>query len=138
MLFLDTEFNGHRGQLISLALVSDFDDREFYGVLPLPADVHPWVAKHVVPYLGREPEDEATFRARLSVFLRRYKGCTVVADWPEDFVHLLTMITMPDGMRVNVDFSMDLVSGLDTKPQVPHNALSDARALMQAWKAAGR
>lgn len=135
MLFLDTEFNGHKGSLISLALVSNIDGREFYGVLPLPADTHPWVAEHVIPILGKEPEIEPLFRARLANFLRVNAEQDIVADWPEDFVHLLNMITMPDGMRVNVDFTMHLVSDMDTKPEIPHNALSDARALMYAWHA---
>jgi hypothetical protein len=134
MLFLDTEFNSHRGSLISLALVSDIDGHEFYGVLPPPANVHPWVAEHVMPLLDREPEPENVFRARLAIYLQRHSGEDIVADWPEDFMHLLDMITMPDGQRVNVDFDMRLVSGMDCKPDRPHNALSDARALMFAWK----
>lgn len=134
MLFLDTEFNGHGGQLISLALVSDIDGHEFYGVLPLPKKVNPWVREHVVPWLNREAETEQVFRARLAVFMRRHEGEDIVADWPEDFVHLLNMITMSNGHRVNVDFTMHLVSDMDTKPEVPHNALSDAKALMWAWK----
>lgn len=135
MLFLDTEFNAHGGQLISLALVSDRHEHEFYAVLPLPSDVHPWVAQHVVPILDRDPEPEPVVRLRLKTYLLRHCD-DVVADWPEDFKHLLDLITMPGGMRVNVDFSMHLVSGIDAKPDVPHNALSDARALREAWKAA--
>ena len=134
MLFLDTEFNSHAGQLISLALVSDRDGHEFYGVLPLPKKIHPWVAEHVIPFLVKESEAEAVFRGRLAIYLKRHAGEDIVADWPEDFVHLLNMITMPDGHRVSVDFTMHLVSDMDTKPEVPHNALSDARALMHAWK----
>lgn len=134
MLFLDTEFNSHAGQLISLALVSDIDGHEFYGVLPLPKKIHPWVSEHVIPYLVKESDEEAVFRARLAIYLKRHAGEDIVADWPEDFIHLLNMITMPDGNRVNVDFAMHLVSDMDTKPQVPHNALSDARALMYAYR----
>ena len=135
MLFLDTEFNSHRGQLISMALVSDVDGHEFYGVLHLPKIVHPWVLKHVVPLLLRRSESEWNFRNRLASYLLRHKGEDIVADWPEDFMHLLDMITEPDGVRLGIDFSMHLVSGLDCKPDIPHNALSDARALMQAYKA---
>ena len=36
MLFLDTEFDAYRGPLISLALISDIDGHEFYGVLQPP------------------------------------------------------------------------------------------------------
>ena len=54
--FLDTEFNGFGGVLISVALVPEHaDDEEFYVSLPLPDDVEPWVAQHVVPYLRHVP-----------------------------------------------------------------------------------
>ena len=45
--FLDTEFNGFGGELLSLALVPDEGDREFYVVLPLPDTLDPWVERHV-------------------------------------------------------------------------------------------
>jgi hypothetical protein len=53
--FLDTEFNGFGGELISLALVPEHGDQEFYVVLPLPETLHPWVERHVVPYLSSVP-----------------------------------------------------------------------------------
>jgi hypothetical protein len=53
--FLDTEFNGFGGDLISLALVPEYGDREYYAVLPLPEELHPWVARNVVPYLSSVP-----------------------------------------------------------------------------------
>ena len=54
--FLDTEFNGFGGELISIALVPEYGDQEFYAVLPLPAYLHPWVERHVIPYLGNVPQ----------------------------------------------------------------------------------
>lgn len=130
-LFLDCEFNGHKGRLISMALVST-DGPEFYAVLPLPTVVHPWVQEHVVPYLVKEPEDEAIFRARLAMFLQRHQPGPIYADWPEDFTHLLDAICEPNGVRLNVELDLRLINSGDLKPEVPHNALSDARALM-AW-----
>lgn len=134
MLFLDTEFDAYRGPLISLALISDIDGHEFYGVLQPPPNPHPWVAEHVIPLLNRAPEPEAEFRLRLAIYLQRHVGEPIVADWPEDFIHLLAMITSPGGERVRVDFDMKLVSGMNTNPVLPHNALSDAKALMHAWR----
>lgn len=133
MLYLDCEFNGHEGELISLALVSDHDDVEFYEVLQLPEVVHPWVREHVVPLLNKPAVDHGEFRQKLWSFLRRGSRQDIVADWTQDFVHLLEEITMPDGVRLNVDFNMRLVSDLDCRPAVPHNALSDARALRLAY-----
>ena len=38
--FLDCEYNGFGGELISLALVPEHGDHEFYAVLELPEAVH--------------------------------------------------------------------------------------------------
>ena len=39
--FLDTEFNGFGGALISLALVPEIGDKDFYVSLPRPAEIRP-------------------------------------------------------------------------------------------------
>ena len=55
--FLDTEYNGFGGALMSLALVPEDDaQEEFYTVLSPPARIEPWVERHVVPYLNTVPE----------------------------------------------------------------------------------
>lgn len=135
-LFLDTEFNGHGGELISLAITSTTGE-EFYGVLPMPSKVHPWVQEHVVPYLMKDAEPHHVFRARLATFLQLHQPGPIFADWPEDFIHLLWAITEPNGARVHVELDMRLIHSGDVKPAVPHNALSDARALMHWAVAAG-
>lgn len=134
-LYLDTEFNGHGGQLISLALVSDKGPHQWYGVLPLPDVVHPWVAEHVIPFLNREPEPANEFRLRLRMFLERYGDEGVVADWPDDFVHLMQAMSGPSyEQSYMIPLDMRLVVSGETRPEVPHNALSDAEALMR-WSA---
>lgn len=50
-LYIDCEFNGFGGQLISMALVAE-DGTEFYEVVPLLEEVTPWVAEHVMPVLN--------------------------------------------------------------------------------------
>jgi hypothetical protein len=47
--FLDTEFNGFGGGLLSLALVPE-DGTEFYATLACDEDMLPWVERNVVPY----------------------------------------------------------------------------------------
>jgi hypothetical protein len=42
-LYLDTEFNGHGGQLISLALVTDRASDEFYGCRPSLSNHNRWL-----------------------------------------------------------------------------------------------
>lgn len=137
-LYLDTEFNGHGGQLISLALVSDKSPDEFYGVLPFIDAVHPWVAEHVVPVLDREFDMPDEFRMRLRFFLGKHSDEDIVADWPGDFAHLMS--AMSGGSYEKswmLPCTMRLIESGDVKPDRPHNALSDARALMH-WHAVNK
>ena len=53
--FLDTEYNGWGGALLSLALVSE-DGEELYLTLDWEGSLEPWVERHVVPYLDTVPE----------------------------------------------------------------------------------
>ena len=53
--FLDTEYNGWGGALLSLALVPD-DGEELYLTLDWQGELEPWVERHVVPYLDAVPE----------------------------------------------------------------------------------
>jgi hypothetical protein len=132
-LFLDTEFSSFGGQLISIAIVSD-DGDEFYAVRHLPTKMHPWVRENVVPVLAQDPEDDTSIKRRLVAFLNRQKGQPIYADWPEDFTHLLYLLCEPNGFRYDVgDLEMHLVRGIPTEPDIPHNALSDARALMKGF-----
>lgn len=135
-IFLDTEFSGFHGQLISLALVSSDTGKHFYGVLPLPADMHPWVRENVIPVLDQESEPEEVFRARLIQFLRNHPGEPIYADWPEDLAHLMNYICGPNGMRPSLhELTMYLIdTDAEVAPEIPHNALSDAQALMR-WHA---
>lgn len=139
-LYLDTEFNGHGGQLISLALAEP-DGTHWYEVLylPPPSLVHPWVKEHVVPFLysvppmSAGPVDSQYFRASLHSYLLKRPNATIYADWPEDFMHLLGLLCGPNGESLNWQCTMKLITtppGVPN-PVVPHNALSDAIALME-------
>ena len=89
MLFLDCEFNGHGGDLISMALVGDTDifyEVKTYGV------VVPWVKDNVIPVLGKESIDHNTFIDKLHSFLLRHHKERIVADSPADFVCLLNCL----------------------------------------------
>lgn len=131
-LYLDTEFNGHGGGLISLALISSKTGREFYGVVPLPRPVHPWVRENVVPVLGRDPEPRGEFRGRLHVFMALHAGEEIIADWPDDFALLMREMSGPEYEKSwMVECCMRLVASGELSPNTPHNALSDARALMR-------
>lgn len=137
MLFLDTEFNGYLGELLSMGIVSDKSDDVFYEVLEVSSDVkiEPWVQQHVVPNLAKKPISEREFKVKLAFYLSCHLGEPILADWPCDFVYLMRMITYPKGIRTNGTFDMHLESGFDPNPAIPHHALSDAVALMQAYHA---
>ena len=93
-LYLDTEFNGHGGELISMALVSDREG-DFYSVLPPPKKWNSWCLHHVVPFLDQAPEAENVFRMRLRHFLEKHANEEIIADWPDDFVHLMQALIGP-------------------------------------------
>lgn len=137
-LYLDTEFNGHGGELISLALVSDRGDgSSFYGVWPLPSQVHPWVAEHVIPKLDSTSEPVDVLRMRLQHYLEKHQGEDIVADWPDDFAHLMRAMSGDAYERsFMVECTLVLVNSGEVRPELPHNALSDAVALMHWHKLA--
>lgn len=138
--FLDTEYNGFRGDLISLALVPEFGDDEFYMTLPLPADIHPWVALHVIPYLHMVPPgmDHELTPLQGGEELARYLGHdprpVIIADWPDDIAYFCALLTPGSGEMVNLgsmEFTLLRRPGFSTaaNSKVPHNALHDARSL---------
>jgi hypothetical protein len=135
VLFLDTEFSKFGGELISIALVSDNGElSEFYAVRHLPSKRHPWVDENVVPVLLKDPEPDHLIRSRLVTFLRKHSSEPIIADWPEDFIHLLYLLCEPNGSRANVDLDLRLITSGDVISKIPHNALSDARGLMHWYK----
>lgn len=135
-LFLDTEFNGFGGKLISLALVAE-NGAEFYEVWHIPANPHPWVEEHVLPFLAIEnrmgkPLNPHDYQEKLARFLMPFDGAEIIADWPSDFEHLCHMMTYAGqqaGWRIPINCTMRLIRSGDIRPEIPHNALSDARAL---------
>lgn len=143
-LYLDVEFNGHGGDLISLALAAE-DGRHWYGYWGQPAPLDPWVEEHVMPLItiGHVPmnlrptslkaiPDRQVFRASLHEYLLARSGATIIADWPDDFVHLMRLMSGPSYvLSWLVPCTMVLLKDSEPKPENPHNALSDAIALME-------
>jgi hypothetical protein len=131
-LFLDTEFNGFGGELISMALVSE-RGREWYQVRKMTGAPGEWVSEHVIPKLNKLPLEGHEFRASFQAFISQFNGCEVIADWPADFEHfcaLLSGVGAEAGYSIPIECTMRLVRGDDTiAPDNPHNALSYAVAL---------
>jgi hypothetical protein len=129
-LYLDTEFNGFGGELISLALVpADRDLPEFYAVRRIPEDVHPWVREHVLPALNESAIGAGAFQNAFWDYLLGLPPFMVIADWPEDIAHFCQQICAEGGRHLPITPFFHLVRSEPLSPEIPHNALSDARAL---------
>jgi len=132
--FLDAEFNGFGGDLISLALVpEDQGAAPFYAALPCAAPV-PWVVQHVLPVLRTQPISRAEMSAKLAAYLAQDEEPVVIGDWPEDIAHLaLLMVTGPGWRMPSPRIRFDLLDlplfDSEGTSEVPHNACFDARAL---------
>jgi hypothetical protein len=135
-LFLDTEFNGFQGKLISMALVpEDTSAPEFYKELEIKDQLHPWVRDNVVPHLFLPPCSFSEFQNALGNYLWKIGECTIIADWPDDIRHFCESLITGPGMMMkfvnNIKFELDF--GIDYISLVPHNALHDARAIREFY-----
>lgn len=141
--FLDTEFNGVGGDLISLALVAE-DGREFYVAKP-DLDLFAcgsWVAANVLPIID-VPGAKANklwapqIAFALAKFLQRDPAPVIVADWPDDIAYFCRAIITGPGQMADISgLAFELVRvdayPTDLPDAVQHNALWDARALRHA------
>ncbi len=141
--FLDVEFNGFGGDLISLALVpEDHAAAPFYEVLPCATPV-PWVAGHVMKVLQREPIERAEFVKKLGAYIEQDNYPIIIADWPEDVAQLMLMMMTGPGWRMPSDrISIELrdlpLFNSEAASKVPHNAMYDAMALRDYLQAQER
>ena len=143
--FLDTEYNGIGGALLSLALVPD-DGEELYLTLRTDQPLVAWVERNVLPYLDSVPEQLACPRLPprdAAHALERYLHCDpeplIVADWPEDVAQFCNLLVTGPGDMVdlrNLTFRVLPLGNFSTaaNSKVPHNALHDARALRDHYR----
>ena len=140
--FIDTEFDGTGGPLLSMALVRD-DGRSIYFYDPEAcANVQqPWVADNVVPILRDSPEPPTPRHAvsmahAVEDFMAGDECPHVVADWPADIAYLCALLDLGGGTMVNIPGISFEVKRIDAYPTtlegaVQHNAWWDALALRQ-------
>lgn len=138
--FLDTEYNGWGGALISLALVPD-EGEELYLTIDWDGPLDPWVERHVLPYLDTVPDplvsprmSRADAARTIAHYLAGDPEPLVVADWPEDVAQLSQLLVTGPGIMAEVPslrFEFAALGSFSTaaNSKVPHNALHDARAL---------
>jgi hypothetical protein len=138
-LFVDSEFDGHGGPLLSLALAGD-DGSHWYGVFATYCNDE-WVREHVEPKLyAMKPTiqgNEDVLRHSLKEYMLARPGCTIWADWPADFEHLTRLMcgqSYDESFMIPCTMRLIVTPDGEPKPEIPHNALSDAIALMQWHK----
>lgn len=133
-LYIDTEFNSYRGELISMALVDEAGEH-FYEVLHHPAcnpsACDQWVRANVLPVLNKESVGLNAFQRQLQDYLSHYDAIHVVADYPTDLQHFCWALETGPGERIPTPpLTMEIRRDLHTgRSAIPHNALADAQAL---------
>ena len=130
-IFIDCEWNGWGGNLISMALCAE-DGSEFYEVLHCYSPT-PWVKTNVVPNLNKGPINPVAFQSRLQDFLITFDSVHIIADWPEDLQHFCRVLITGPGKCMNTPHYFLEVQDISSISALPHNALEDARALRGAY-----
>jgi hypothetical protein len=133
-IWIDCEFNDYQGELISMALV-DENDREWYVSLGC-VNPSPWVYMNVMPFINLSPTHKQMMQKSLAEWLQRYSSIHVIADYPTDIEHFCNLLITGPGTRIDTPkLTMEIDRNIDSiKSAVPHNALSDARALKKCWE----
>lgn len=137
--FIDCEFDGYRGPLITMALVRE-DGRSLYFQMAGAAEaaMDPWVIENVLPIIKDSPEQPFTFdtvaaAGALMLFLQFDPAPMVTADWPDDLRHLCDLLVYAPGKMIAIPGLRMEVVRVDaypsTLPAVQHNAWWDAVAL---------
>lgn len=138
-LYLDTEFNGFGGDLISLALAPDNGGDPWYEILELPKRIDPWVKRNVVPLLNKEPLRPLIFKKSFQTYILKFNNPTIICDWFQDAVFFLELLRGKDYQH-SLDFACN-IQVIKTPPNAyvsKHNALEDAIILMNWHKDSNR
>lgn len=142
-LFVDCEFNGFGGDLISMAIVPEDPSIEpWYEVRQLPEGNRfvwdRWVWDNVVPHLGKRAISREDFRAYFLEYVSKFSEPTICADWYTDLVHFFSMFAGESHTEsVGYPCKTELVLIDSYQSEIPHNALYDAIAIREAWPKAG-
>jgi hypothetical protein len=139
--FLDCEYNGFGGPLLSLALVPEDGSEELYLTFDCPDPIEPWVERHVLPFIHHVPDSvklPVISREQAAHAIAMYLGDNpepeILADWPTDIELICGLLTFAPGRMVALpEMRFRLLTLGRFSPAensaVPHNALHDARAL---------
>lgn len=146
--YIDCEFNGHCGELLSMAIIPEAERGLYLCVADAPKDMDPWVAANVWPLVHmRLPIGKTVaYLDDFGHFIRRFIGKSehpvIVADSPVDIGRFCAAVsTGQDGGWSSTDYSRMTfeVHNVDCYPTdvpdaIQHNAYWDAIALR--WRLA--
>lgn len=133
--FIDCEFNGGHGELISMAIVSQDGQRVFYEVVEHKEPTVEWVAENVMPILDKPAIPMTAFKERLKKFLDAFPKLTLIADHAADLFYFTQAIVGAEGwMMVEYQLDLRVDPNISAKKSTrKHNALEDAKALRLSW-----
>lgn len=132
-IFVDCEFNGFGGELISMAMVTGDGDM-WYRVRGYPKIWDKWVYENVYPVLHAEPIGREEFRASAIEWLKRYNKPHICADWYTDLLHFYGLFagkSHMDSVGYACTSEVRLIDSYNS--EIPHNALCDAKAIREVW-----
>ena len=141
--YIDCEFDGHNGPLLSMAIVRTARD-SIAIVTGAAADVNdPWVRENVLPIIHKDRAPETIFTGENSVganlrdFIGNDPQPVIVADSPVDIMRFCRAISTDlDGSWASTSYERMtfIVENVDCYPTdlpgaIQHNAWWDAMAL---------
>lgn len=133
--FIDCEFEDSTFTLISLAIVSECGQREFYEVLPHSLITDEWVKANVVPILQKPAITKEQFNVKLKTFVDQFPGMTIIADHINDISYFSRALDLGMGKWIMIqplNFIVDDELSAK-KSKILHNALFDARAIRDSF-----
>ncbi len=134
--FVDAEFDVPTKTLISLAIVSEDGNREFYEVLDYSQIQDEWVKKNVIPILQKDPISRDEFQDRLKKFVSQFpNGMNIIVNHPNDVIYFSEALLGEKGKWIKIQpLTFDVDDDLSGKgSELLHNALFDARATREDW-----
>ena len=139
--FLDCEYNGFGGALLSLALVPEDGGEDLYLTFACTDPIDPWVERNVMPFIDHVPDGlklKPMSREQAANVIAMYLAADaepeILADWPTDIELLCGLLSFAPGRMValpEMRFRLLTLGGFSPaeNSNVAHNALHDARAL---------
>ncbi|CAB3904204.1 hypothetical protein LMG26858_04393 [Achromobacter anxifer] len=138
--YLDTEFDGFGGPLLSLALVRE-DGASLYLIYQGHAAQQPWVRENVLPIMRAVPLPVSAVNChhhggayRIAEFLHGDPSPHINTDWPDDVRYFCQAIITAPGQMVAIPHLSFEIHRVDSYPTtldgaIQHNAWWDAMAL---------